>query len=249
MTYTDKQVLLSLLRTEFFSFVCKVFEELNGNKRLTAGEYLQVMCLMLEQCTNGDIKRLLITIPPRYLKSITVSVALTAWILGHFPDKKIIVASYGADLATEHTLAFRQVLESAWYRELFPHTKIRAGVSRITVQPDALDIVINLPEMIAYLNDTLHLTIPAAKQKDFTIATPFTTRRSYKGAIILKPETDDTDPFDLPPQQLRNLVRGIVWRDEHFAGISMKEIADREGLTKGGVRKIIMASFDTLMAA
>lgn len=58
----------------------------------------------------------------------------------------------------------------------------------------------------------------------------------------------DHDPLDLPPHQLRNLVRGIVWRDEHFDGMSIEDIAACEGLSKSGIRKIIMGSFETLMA-
>ncbi len=42
-------------------------------------------------------------------------------------------------------------------------------------------------------------------------------------------------------------VRGIVWRDEHFDGTSIEDIATREDLSKSGIRKIIMGSFDTLM--
>ena len=52
----------------------------------------------------------------------------------------------------------------------------------------------------------------------------------------------------LPPTQLKNLVRGVIWCDEHFSGMSMKAIAEREGLSKAGVQKIIMGSFDTLMS-
>ncbi len=65
---------------------------------------------------------------------------------------------------------------------------------------------------------------------------------------MITPENEEPDPLDLPPQQLKNLVRGVIWRDEHFAGMSMKAIAEREGLSKAGVQKIIMGSFDTLMS-
>lgn len=72
--------------------------------------------------------------------------------------------------------------------------------------------------------------------------------RANKGAIIISRKNGEHDPLDLPPHQLRNLVRGIVWRDEHFDGMSIENIAAREGLSKSGVRKVIMGSFDTLMA-
>ncbi len=72
--------------------------------------------------------------------------------------------------------------------------------------------------------------------------------RANKGAIIISSKNGDYDPLDLAPHQLRNLVRGIVWRDEHFDGMSIEGIAAREGLSKSSVRKIIMGSFETLMA-
>jgi hypothetical protein len=50
--------------------------------------------------------------------------------------------------------------------------------------------------------------------------------------------------FDLPPYQLRNLVCGIIWRDEHFTVIASHKI-----LSESGIRKIIIASFDLLQAA
>ena len=68
------------------------------------------------------MKRLLITQPPRSLKSITVSVAYVAWLLGHHPEMRIIVVSYSGELAEELHRQFRMVVQSDWYRELFPET-------------------------------------------------------------------------------------------------------------------------------
>lgn len=82
----------------------------------------------------------------------------------------------------------------------------------------------------------------------YTISVPFATKRANKGAIIMAPKNSDHEQLDLPPHQLRNLVCGIVWRDEHFDGISIENISAHEDLPKSGIRKIIMGTFDTLMA-
>ncbi len=125
---------------------------------------------------------------------------------------------------------------------------VSASVNRIVVHQDALQVDVNPSKLRRTLQNHLNLAIPKkSDQKNHMIDVPFTIRRAHKGAIILKPETDDADPFDLPPLQLKNLIRGIVWRDEHFAGMSMKAIAEREGLSKAGVQKIVTGSFDTLM--
>ena len=54
------------------------------------------------------------------------------------------------------------------------------------------------------------------------------------------------DILDLPPPQLKNLVRGIIWRDEHFGGLTIRQIAEREYLSEGYVGKLIFESFESL---
>lgn len=82
--------------------------------------YIEAMASKLEQVRRGEIKRLIITLPPRYLKSHTVSVAFVAWWLGHHPSSQIICASYGQDLASKHAMDCRTVMTSGFYQRLFP---------------------------------------------------------------------------------------------------------------------------------
>jgi hypothetical protein len=68
----------------------------------------------------GEISRLLINQPPRSLKSICVSVAYVAWLLGHDPTRRIIVVSYSNEFAGELHRQFRMIIDAPWYRALFP---------------------------------------------------------------------------------------------------------------------------------
>jgi predicted phage terminase large subunit-like protein len=68
----------------------------------------------------GENSRLLINQPPRSLKSICVSVAFVAWLLGHDPTRRIIVASYSNDFTAELHRQFRRIIDADWYRSLFP---------------------------------------------------------------------------------------------------------------------------------
>jgi hypothetical protein len=78
------------------------------------------MCYQLERVRTGETKRLIINVSPRMLKSITVSVAWPAFLLGHDPSLKIMVVSHSKELGTVLSNQFRQVVDAVWYREAFP---------------------------------------------------------------------------------------------------------------------------------
>jgi len=62
--------------------------------------------------------------PPRSLKSICASVAFPAWILGKDPNKRIITTSYSDELASKLARDCRAVMDTKWYKELFPQTRL-----------------------------------------------------------------------------------------------------------------------------
>ncbi len=121
-----RQATLALCREHFFAFVWKTFETLNGRPedRFVPAWHVRAMCHELDNVRTGENKRLVINIPPRCLKSVTVAVAYVAFLLGHQPGAKIIVASYGLDLARKHSEDCRRVMTSRWYQEMFPQTRL-----------------------------------------------------------------------------------------------------------------------------
>jgi predicted phage terminase large subunit-like protein len=76
----------------------------------------------LEAAYAREIRRLLINIPPRCMKSRTVSVFGPAWRWTHAPHERFLTASYGADLATEHAKDTRRLIQSGWYRARWGHS-------------------------------------------------------------------------------------------------------------------------------
>ena len=103
-----------------YAFVWEAFQLLHPGQDFVPAKYLEAICHVLEKVAAGDIRRLVITVPPRYGKSITTSVAFVAWLLGRFPSKKIMVASYGSDLGQKHARDFRNLVRSDPFRRLFP---------------------------------------------------------------------------------------------------------------------------------
>lgn len=88
--------------------------------------HIDAIAAHLQACAVGDIRRLIINIPPRMLKSTMVSVAWPAWLLGQDPRARIMVASYAQHLSTKHSTDCRLVLQSPWYKRAFPHTVLSA---------------------------------------------------------------------------------------------------------------------------
>lgn len=124
MINDKKAILNSLLRSNFKSFVEKVFKEVSPNATYLDNWHIDVMCHELMNTMETEQNRLIINIPPRYMKSIICSVALPAFILGHNPKANIIVVSYADELSSNLALKCKQVMESAWYKELFPNTRL-----------------------------------------------------------------------------------------------------------------------------
>jgi len=130
MTKIDPQLIVQasqqVCRAHFFSFVWKVFDTLHkgSTDSFEPAWHVRAMCHELDNVRTGENQRLVINIPPRCLKSVTVAVAYVAYLLGHDPHAKIIVTSYGLDLARKHSEDCRKVMEDHWYRSMFPETRL-----------------------------------------------------------------------------------------------------------------------------
>src|SRR5205085_2466855 len=86
--------------------------------------HISAIAQKLHDVMSGKTRRLIITVPPRSLKSIAASVALPAFVLGLDPTKKIVCVSYSEQLAVKHANDCRHVMRSDWYRSAFPRTRI-----------------------------------------------------------------------------------------------------------------------------
>lgn len=80
------------------------------------GWHLEAICSHLEAVARGDIKRLLITMPPRHMKSIGVSVAFPAWLWLYEPSLQFLFASYAQTLSVRDNVKCRRLMESALYQ-------------------------------------------------------------------------------------------------------------------------------------
>jgi hypothetical protein len=121
----DRDLADAIYRATFGAFSYRAFEALNPGQRLIPNWHIDAICYHLQLMVRGEVhKRLVMNLPPRTLKSFLVSVALPAWILGRAPDTPIICASYSDELAAKFSRDCRALLETPFYKGVFPGTRL-----------------------------------------------------------------------------------------------------------------------------
>lgn len=86
-----------------------------------------LLCDRLDKFIKGDIKRMLVFMPPQHGKSELVSRRLPAYLLGINPKLKIIGASYSSDLAQSFNRDVQRIIDSPEYYALFPDTYLNGS--------------------------------------------------------------------------------------------------------------------------
>lgn len=83
------------------------------------GWHIRAICEHLEAVTRGEIRNLIISVPPRHMKSIAVAVMWTPWVWLRDPSSRWIFSAYAGSLSVRDSLKCRRVIESPIYRETF----------------------------------------------------------------------------------------------------------------------------------
>jgi len=109
-----------LIKYDLPSFIGKALGTCDPGAVYLPNWHINLIAEYLEAARRGQIRRLIINMPPRSLKSVCVSVAWPAWLLAHDPKSRVIAASYASSLAVKHSLDSRAVITSPWYKRLFP---------------------------------------------------------------------------------------------------------------------------------
>lgn len=122
----------ALLRLDFGFFLRRAFSELGGANAYSHNWHIEAILHQLQLVRDGENRRLIVTMPPRHLKSRMISIAWIAWMLGHNPALSFLCVSYGQDLAEDHARDCLKIMQSRWYRRAFPSTVIvRSAVADI----------------------------------------------------------------------------------------------------------------------
>src|SRR5438445_3279440 len=109
----------AILRSDLGYFAERCFYDLNPQAAFLTNWHIEVIAAKLAAVREGKIRRLIINLPPRHLKSLMASIAFPAWCLGHDPSAQILCVSYAQDLADKLARDCRSIMLSPWYQQIF----------------------------------------------------------------------------------------------------------------------------------
>ena len=89
------------------------------------GRHHRIIAEKLERVARGELKRLIINMPPRHSKSEFASFLMPAWFLGRNPKLKIIQATHNTELAVRFGRKVRDLIDDPAYKEIFPDTNLK----------------------------------------------------------------------------------------------------------------------------
>lgn len=112
------------LRNDLPLFIGKSAKTLAPGKAFLMNWHIEAMAWHMELIRMGKLRRLIINMPPRSLKSIAASIAFPAYCLGLDPTRRIICVTYGNDLSVKLANDFRALVGALWYRSAFPGMRL-----------------------------------------------------------------------------------------------------------------------------
>lgn len=123
---SDVDILLAKLHTSTLSFT-KYFYYEKAKRKFVVNKHHELICNALDRVIRGEVKRLIINLPPRYSKTEIVVKNFIAKGLSINPASKFIHLSYSDDLACDNSEEVRELVKSEAYQELYPYVQIKQG--------------------------------------------------------------------------------------------------------------------------
>ena len=200
------------------------------------GWHHRVLADAVDRMVTGDLRRLIVSMPPRHGKSEMVSRRLPAYLMGRNPDETIIASSYSAELASRMNRDIQRIMASSEYRHLFPGTRLNESNSR-TVAGSWLrnsDIFEVVGATGAYRSSGVGGGITGMGARWLIIDDPFKNREEADSVTIRENIWDwyTSTLYTRQAPDARILVIMTRWHSEDLAGKLISLSQDRETADK-----------------
>ncbi len=121
-----KRRVLTKTNTDFLSFVRYVAPDLVHDWKM--GRHIKIISDKLQKIENGELKRLMVFLPPRSSKSVICSKLFPAWYIGRNPQHEILTVSHSDQLSSDFGRSVRDIVNTDKFSSIFPAVSLRADV-------------------------------------------------------------------------------------------------------------------------
>ena len=150
---------------------------------------------------------------------------------------------FAFDSDESHSL-FKKIAEQS--EKLQMRQLITKSVKKIVISVNDVQIITDRKKLLTEICHALNLPMPVMTESNTaTITIPIAMIKPNTGSFIIEPRIKTTlhDPLDRTPQELNNWVKGVIWRDKHFKGMTIRKIAREARCSDSRVAALITESF------
>jgi hypothetical protein len=193
--------------------------------------HLEAVSHKLAQVASGEERRLIITLPPRNLKSLCASVALPAWFLGHHPSERVVVLSYSDFLARTHANDFRLLVNHPIYQAAFPGMRLGRDTDReIVTTKRGKRIATSIDGTLTGLGGNMIIIDDPLKLGDaMSEAVRMRVIEWYRSTLLSRADDKTTARIGLVMQRVhQDDLAGYLQEQGGFEVLNLPAIAQRE---------------------
>ena len=231
----------ALVRLDFGFFLQMAFHALGGESLYVHNWHIDAIIHQLDRVRTRENRHLIVTIPPRHLKSRIISIAWVAWRLGHDPGHSFMCVTYGQNLSEDHARDCLKIMQSRWYRRAFPslvltsravaHIRTSAGGGRIATSTEG--------SITGFGADTIIVDDPLKAQDALSAVARDANNRMFDDTLAQRPNNQMTGSVIVVMQRLHeNDLAGHLKKQGSFHELCLPAIATRDEaipLTRGRV--------------
>src|SRR6266576_85922 len=228
--YHPQVVLQALLASNMTSFTEFAFGVVRPDVIFKPNWHFEAVTHILSEVASGEVRRLIITLPPRNLKSLCASVALPAWFLGRNPSERVVVVSYSDVLARTHANDFRLLVNHPIYQASFPAMRLQRDTDReITTTKRGKRIATSIEGTLTGLGGNLIIIDDPLKPGD-AMSESVRSRvvEWYRSTLLSRPDDKTAARIVLVMQRVhQDDLAGYLQEQGGFDVLSLPAIAPR----------------------
>lgn len=126
---TQVEIDRELCKRNLYEFVKHAWHIVEPQTEFVDGWHIEYLCKYLEAVYRGEIRNLIINVPPRHMKSLLVNVFFPAWVWANRGGRKFLYSSYGQDLANRDSIICKNLITSEWFQTRW-RIKMQRGEDR-----------------------------------------------------------------------------------------------------------------------